>query len=114
LCRGEEREEEVEEVGGVHRQKSLFFLQISSRFLAYRLSGSINMVSEVEYLLSLQAVRERANCVFDCAQRGTLNHFHYDADQLPVAARLVAQTISVSFQVSHRQPALSQIGTKAI
>ncbi|KIW23094.1 uncharacterized protein PV07_11320 [Cladophialophora immunda] len=55
------------------------------------------MVSEVEYLVSLQAVRERANCVFECAQRGTLNHFHYNADQLPEAARLVAQTISRDF-----------------
>ncbi len=52
--------------------------------------------AEVNYLLSLEAVRERANRVFDIAQGGGLKHFHYRPECLPEVAKVVAQTISVS------------------
>ncbi|KAK4934627.1 hypothetical protein LTR10_024158 [Elasticomyces elasticus] len=50
--------------------------------------------AEVNYLLSLEAVRERANGVFDIAQLGGLKHFHYRPECIPEFAEAVAQTIS--------------------
>ncbi len=55
------------------------------------------MDAEIDYLLSLQAVRERANRVFALAEGGELNHFNYNAERLPHAAELVAGVISVRF-----------------
>ncbi|EXJ89320.1 hypothetical protein A1O3_02386 [Capronia epimyces CBS 606.96] len=55
------------------------------------------MTSEVEYLLSLEGVRERANRVFKIAKRGGLKHFHYKPECLPEVAHLVAHTISRAY-----------------
>lgn len=54
------------------------------------------MTSDIEYLLSLEAVRERAQIVFAAAQKDELSHFTYHADKLPEAAAYVTSVINVS------------------
>lgn len=53
-------------------------------------------MADIEYLKSLQAVRDRANLVLEAAQRDQLTHFHYHADKMPSVADFVAGIISVS------------------
>jgi hypothetical protein len=55
------------------------------------------MTPDIEYLLSLEAVRERAQVVFAAAKRDELSHFTYHADKLPEAAAFVTSVINVSF-----------------
>jgi hypothetical protein len=55
------------------------------------------MTPNIEYLLSLEAVRERAQVVFAAAKRDELSHFTYHADKLPEAAAFVTSVINVSF-----------------
>ena len=54
------------------------------------------MTSDIEYLLSLEAVRERAQIVFAAARRDELSHFTYHASKLPEAAAFVTSVINVS------------------
>jgi hypothetical protein len=54
------------------------------------------MTPDIEYLLSLEAVRERAQVVFAAAKRDELSHFTYHADKLPEAAAFVTSVIKVS------------------
>lgn len=54
------------------------------------------MGSELDYLLSLEAVRERASRVFNIAQSNGLNHFDYHPNKLSDAADFVAKVITVS------------------
>lgn len=53
------------------------------------------MGSQIDYLLSLQAVRERAQLVFKQAKQGRLNHFEYDETKMPEVADRVVALISV-------------------
>lgn len=53
------------------------------------------MNSDIQYLLSLQAVRDRANKVFDIAKRGALNHFEFHPEKLPTATDYIVNVISV-------------------
>jgi hypothetical protein len=55
------------------------------------------MTLDIEYLLSLEAVRERARRVFAAAKKDELSHFTYHADKLPEAAAFVTSVINVSF-----------------
>lgn len=54
------------------------------------------MTSDIDYLLSLEAVRERAQQVFSAAKRDELSHFTYHAEKLPGAADYVTSVITVS------------------
>jgi hypothetical protein len=54
------------------------------------------MTPDIEYLLSLEAVRERAQIVFAAAKRDELSHFTYHASKLPEAAAFVTSVINVS------------------
>jgi hypothetical protein len=54
------------------------------------------MTPDIEYLLSLEAVRERAQIVFAAAKRDELSHFTYHADKVPEAAAFVTSVINVS------------------
>jgi hypothetical protein len=54
------------------------------------------MTPDIEYLLSLEAVRERAQIVFAAAKKDELSHFTYHADKLPEAAAFVTSVINVS------------------
>jgi hypothetical protein len=54
------------------------------------------MTADIEYLLSLEAVRERAQVVFAAAKSDELSHFTYHADKLPEAAAFVTSVIKVS------------------
>lgn len=53
------------------------------------------MDSDIEYLLSLAAVRDRANVVFALAEKGKLNHFNYEPKKLDAVADYVSNLISV-------------------
>ena len=55
------------------------------------------MTPDIEYLLSLEAVRERAQIVFAAAKRDELSHFTYHASKLPEAAAFVTSVINVSY-----------------
>ncbi|KAI4726333.1 DUF1688-domain-containing protein [Aureobasidium sp. EXF-10728] len=55
------------------------------------------MTPDIEYLLSLEAVRERAQIVFAAAQRDGLSHFTYHASKLSEAAEFVASVINRDF-----------------
>lgn len=50
----------------------------------------------VDYLLSLEAVRERANKVYNIAVDGKLKSFDYHEDRMADAADFVASLIMVS------------------
>ncbi|CAD0112397.1 unnamed protein product, partial [Aureobasidium uvarum] len=52
------------------------------------------MTPDIEYLLSLEAVRERSQIVFAAAQRDELSHFTYHASKLPEAAAFVTSVIN--------------------
>lgn len=56
-----------------------------------------NSNSEVAYLLSLEAVRQRAQTVLRAAEAGRLNNFNYDAHRMPEAADFVVSTIQRDF-----------------
>jgi hypothetical protein len=58
------------------------------------------MTPDIEYLLSLEAVRERAQIVFAAAKRDELSHFTYHASKLPEAAAFVTSVINVSHHSS--------------
>lgn len=53
------------------------------------------MNQEVQYILSLKAVRERANHVLNLAKDNHLNHFDYHEDRLNDAVQYVAGIIKV-------------------
>lgn len=53
------------------------------------------MDSTVKYLLSLQAVRDRAEIVAHAAQAGKLNHFDFHQDRMADVADTVAAVIKV-------------------
>jgi hypothetical protein len=53
------------------------------------------MNSEVKYLLSLGAVRERAKLVGEAAEAGKLSHFDVHEERLSDAADLVVSVIKV-------------------
>ncbi|KAI4751999.1 DUF1688-domain-containing protein [Aureobasidium sp. EXF-3400] len=55
------------------------------------------MTPDIEYLLSLEAVRERAQIVFAAAKRDELSHFTYHASKLPEAAAFVTSVINRDF-----------------
>lgn len=50
---------------------------------------------EVEHLLTLEAVRERASQVLRSAKLGHLNHFDYDESRMPEVAEFVSAIIEV-------------------
>ena len=53
-------------------------------------------VDGIPYLLSLQAVRERAQAVLQIARDGALKHFEYDESRMPAVAEYVIGIINVS------------------
>jgi hypothetical protein len=53
------------------------------------------MDSQVKYLLSLCAIRERAKIVGDAAQDGKLSHFNLHEDRLDDVADFVTSIIKV-------------------
>ncbi|GAM38527.1 hypothetical protein TCE0_033f09316 [Talaromyces pinophilus] len=55
------------------------------------------MDPEIEYILSLKAVRERAHKVLELAEQGKLTHFNYDREKLSVAADFVIGIIQRDF-----------------
>ncbi|KAI5208235.1 DUF1688-domain-containing protein [Aureobasidium subglaciale] len=55
------------------------------------------MTPDIGYLLSLEAVRERAGKVFEAAKKDELSHFTYHAEKLPEAAAFVASVINRDF-----------------
>jgi hypothetical protein len=55
------------------------------------------MPPDIDYLLSLEAVRDRAQIVFQAAQKDELAHFTYHASKLPEAAAYVTSIINVSW-----------------
>lgn len=69
------------------------------------------MTPDTEYLLSLEAVRERAQIVFAAAQKNELSHFTYHADKLAEAAAYVTSVINVShcFPQSNHPDSLHQV-----
>lgn len=54
------------------------------------------MDPEVKYLLSLQAIRDRAKTVGEAAAAGKLNHFDVDEDKLNDVVKQVSSVIEVS------------------
>lgn len=54
------------------------------------------MTPDIEYLLSLEAIRQRSQIVFEAAQKDELSHFDYHASKLPEAAAYVTAVINVS------------------
>ncbi|KAK0383419.1 hypothetical protein NLU13_9331 [Sarocladium strictum] len=57
----------------------------------------MSMASDIKYLLSLQAVRERANQVVEAATKDQLLHFVYHADRMPAVASYVGGIIERDF-----------------
>jgi hypothetical protein len=53
------------------------------------------LASDIEYLKSLQAVRERSRIVLERARNGSLNNFIYDESRLKETAEFVTGVISV-------------------
>jgi hypothetical protein len=53
------------------------------------------MDSEIEYILSLKAVREQAHKVLALAEQGKLTHFNYDHEKLSITADYVIGIIQV-------------------
>ncbi|GMG09648.1 unnamed protein product [Aspergillus oryzae] len=49
--------------------------------------------TEIKYILSLQAVRERAQRVFQLAEANQINHFEYHEDRFDAAVQYVANII---------------------
>jgi hypothetical protein len=52
-------------------------------------------MSKIDYLLSLEAVRDRARLVLEAATEGDLTHFTYHAELMPAVASFVTQIIEV-------------------
>lgn len=57
------------------------------------------MTPDIEYLLSLEAVRERSRIVFEAAKKDELSHFTYHASKLSEAAAYVTSVINVSYPI---------------
>ena len=55
------------------------------------------MDSQVKYLLSLQAIRDRAKIVGEAAKVGKLTHFNVYEERLPAVADYVTRVIKVSY-----------------
>lgn len=53
------------------------------------------MNPDIKYLLSLRAIRERAQIVWRAAEAGELVHFDFHADKLHDVADFVISTIQV-------------------
>lgn len=53
------------------------------------------MDKDIQYLLSLQAVRNNSRIVLAAAQRGELLHFDYDASRMNAVADFVTDVIRV-------------------
>lgn len=60
------------------------------------------MDPEIEYILSLKAVREQAHKVLELAEQGKLTHFNYHHEKLSVAADYVIELIQVKTSVQGR------------
>lgn len=56
-----------------------------------------DLTSDIEYLKSLQAVRERSRIVLERARSGSLNNFVYDESRMKETAEFVTGVISVCF-----------------
>ncbi|KAJ5664665.1 hypothetical protein N7462_011478 [Penicillium macrosclerotiorum] len=54
-------------------------------------------MADIEYLKSLQAVRERAHLVLQVAERGDLSHFTYNPSRMPEVADFVVSIITRDF-----------------
>jgi hypothetical protein len=54
------------------------------------------MEDEVKYLFSLEAVRERANIVYDAAKEGRLSNFDFHPDRMQDATDYVVSIIEVN------------------
>jgi hypothetical protein len=63
--------------------------------LAFLSNFWVNMDSQIKYLLSLRAIRERANIIWDTAKAGNLNHFDFHEERLGDVADFVASIIKV-------------------
>ncbi|KAF5641679.1 DUF1688 domain protein [Fusarium sp. NRRL 25303] len=55
------------------------------------------MPSDIDYLLSLSVVRDRAGQVFNAAEKDQLNHFVYHEEQMPAVASYVGDIIERDF-----------------
>lgn len=62
----------------------------------------IKMGTNIEYLLSLRAIRERAAIVGDAAEAGQLNHFDLHGDRMDDVADYVTSVIKVRSRFTHR------------
>lgn len=60
------------------------------------------MVEDTDYLLSLQAVRERSQTVLEAAKKNELLHFQFDENLMPAAAEFVVGIIKVC-RLPHRR-----------
>jgi hypothetical protein len=58
------------------------------------------MDAEINYLLSLGSIRDRAKLVGEAAQAGNLSHFDVDEDKLGSTADFVTSVIKVSHSAS--------------
>lgn len=58
----------------------------------------MTMDPQVKYLLSLEAVRDRAKIVGEAAKVGKLSHFDVHEDKLPAVADYVTNVIKVCIQ----------------
>ena len=58
-----------------------------------------NMESNVKYLLSLRAIRERAKIVGHAAQAGKLNHFDLNEERMDDVADFVTSVIQVCLAI---------------
>lgn len=52
-------------------------------------------MADVEYLKSLQAVREQAHLVLEAASHDALSHFHYNPANMSLVADYVSGIITV-------------------
>lgn len=64
-------------------------------------------MTDIEYLKTLQAVRDRANLVQKAAEQGELTHFNYNAARMPAVAEFVADVITVCSPRPRRSGQLS-------
>ena len=62
---------------------------------------TIATMSDVEYLLTLEAVRERAGIVLATARQGGLTHFDYHAERISDVADFVTDIIEVNSFPTH-------------
>ena len=56
------------------------------------------MSSEVDYLLSLRSIRERAKIVGEAAQAGKLHHFDIHDERMGEVADFVTSVVKVRFE----------------